>query len=380
MKKHYDVLVVGGGIIGHSVAYSVSKRGMSVLVIEKGEINRKASSAAAGMLAAQAEVTEAGPLFDLARESRNMFSSLSEDLKEQTGNDIDLIEKGMLTIALTEEKVHSLRSTIAFQQAAGEKASWLRGEDLLSVEPNLSKTVLGAMYAPDDGQVSAFKLATSFARAATLLGARILEYTDVTGILIENDRVQGVKTVQGDFFGDHVVVTGGAWTKQILEQTNVDLPIYPVKGECLSVRTNERLITKTIFSDDCYIVPKNEGRLLIGATMIPGTFDEKVSVAGISQLLNKAINLLPSLKDAEWEKAWSGIRPQTGDGLPYIGEHPSVKGLHVASGHYRNGILLSPITGEIIADLIEGNELTSARLAFSLNDKRRREQFSEASY
>jgi glycine oxidase len=380
MKKHYDVLVIGGGIIGHSVAYSVSKRGMSVLVIEIGEINRKASCAAAGMLAAQAEVTEAGPLFDLARESRNMFPSLSEELKERTGIDIELIEKGMLTIALTEEKVQSLQTTIAFQKAAGEKASWLWGEDVLSIEPNLSKTVLGAMYAPNDGQVSAYKLATSFAKAATLLGTTILEDTDVTGILIENGRVQGVKTVRGDFYGDHVVVTGGAWTKQILEQTNVDLPIYPVKGECLSVRSKEQVITKTIFSDDCYIVPKNEGRLFIGATMIPGTFDEEVSVAGISELLNKAINLLPSLKATEWEKAWAGIRPQTSDGLPYIGEHPSVRGIHVASGHYRNGILLSPITGEIIADVIEEKELTRSRLAFSLDDKRRRGQISEASY
>jgi glycine oxidase len=379
MKKHYDVLVVGGGIIGHSVAYSVSKRGMSVLVIEKGEINRKASSAAAGMLAAQAEVTEAGPLFDLARESRNLFPSLSEELLERTGIDIELIQNGMLTMALTEEKAQSLQATIAFQQAAGEKATWLSPDEVISVEPNLTSAVHGAMHAPNDGQVSAYKLANSFASGAKLLGTSVLEYTNVTDFIIYNEKVQGVKTDRGDFYGNQIVVAGGAWSEQIIKLISMELPMYPVKGECFSVITSEKLIDKTIFSEDCYIVPKKGGRLFVGATMYPDTYDEKVSVHGISQLLNKAINLLPSLKHTEWEKAWTGIRPQTGDGLPYIGEVPTYKGLYVASGHYRNGILLSPITGEIIADMIEEKKLTSAKIAFSLDDKLRRGQY-EASY
>jgi glycine oxidase len=379
VEKHYDTIVVGGGIIGHSVAYSLLKRGQSVLVIEKGEINRKASSAAAGMLAAQAEVTEAGPLFDLAIKSRNMFPSLSEELMERAGIDIELIQNGMLTIAYNEERVEQLKQTVRLQQTLGEEAVWLGREEVLSAETNLSDQVFGAMFAPNDGQVSAYKLATGFARASEVLGGRILEFTDVFEFLIEQEKIQGVKTSQGEFYSEHVVVAGGAWSTYLLDQIGIDLGMYPVKGECLSVIARQDLITRTIFSDDCYIVPKRDGRLYIGATMVPHTFDEKVSVEGVSRLLGRAIDLLPTLKNADWERAWTGIRPQTNDGLPYLGKHPEILGLYVATGHYRNGILLSPITGEIIADMIEGNPLSESSRAFGFDIETRRGQY-EATY
>ncbi|MBM7659982.1 glycine oxidase [Bacillus mesophilus] len=371
MKNHYDTIVVGGGIIGHSVAYSLLKRGQSVLVIEKGEINLKASSAAAGMLAAQAEVTEAGPLFDLARKSRNMFPKLSEELMEVAGIDIELIQNGMLTIAYNKEREEQLKQTVRLQKTLGEEARWLAQEEVVRAEQNLSNQVLGAMYAPNDGQVSAYKLATGFAVASGVLGGRVLEFTEVIDFLIQQGKVQGVKTSQGEFYGEHVVVAGGAWSVNFLEQIGIDLGLYPVKGECLSVLTRDDLITSTIFSEDCYIVPKKDGRLYIGATVIPHSFDEKVTVEGVSRLLHAASELLPSLKNEEWERAWTGIRPQTNDGFPYLGEHPEISGLYVATGHYRNGILLSPITGEIIADIIEGNPLSESASAFSLKGSRR---------
>ncbi|WP_456276081.1 glycine oxidase ThiO [Bacillus sp. AK128] len=379
MKKHYDTIVVGGGIIGHSVAYSLLKRGHTVLVIEKGEINRKATSAAAGMLAAQAEVTEPGPLFDLARESRNMFPALNEELQDRAGIDIELIQQGLLTVAYTDEKVKELKNTIAFQQSVGEEAYWLTQEQVLMAEPHVSKQVLGAMFAPKDGQVSAYKLATGFARASSNLGGQLLEFTDVTGFIIDRGEVQGVKTLQAEYYSKNVVVAGGAWSTHVLEQTGVDLGMYPVKGECLSVLTRQNLVTKTIFSDECYIVPKKEGRLFIGATMVPHSFDEKVTIEGVSKLLDRAIHLVPALQDAEWEKAWTGIRPQTRDGYPYLGKHPSLSGLYVATGHYRNGILLSPITGETIADMIEEKPLSESACAFSLELGTRRGHY-EASY
>jgi glycine oxidase len=380
MKNHYDVLIIGGGVIGHSVAYSLSKRGLTTLVIDKGEINQKASSAAAGMLAVQAEVTENGPLFELARKSRNMFPTLQKELMENSRIDIELIEEGMLNIALTEEKARFLKETIKFQKSIGEEASWLTCEEVKMIEPGLTGPILGAMFAPNDGQVSAYKLATAFAKGAEAFGAETMEHTEVTGLMIENDKVIGVKTVKEHYYAKHVVVAGGAWTKEILETIGFSLPISPVKGECFSVKTNERLLTKTLFSEDCYIVPKASGRYIIGATMVPNTFDEKVSVEGIAQLLNKATKLLPALKHAEWEKVWAGIRPETQDGLPYLGEHPSIEGLYVAGGHYRNGILLSPITGEIMATIIQGLELPQNLSVFSLDPKKRGIKHREATY
>ena len=164
----------------------------------------------------------------------------------------------------------------------------------------------------------------------------------------------------------HVVVTGGVWSEKLISETGLQLNMYPVKGECFSVRTEAPLLTSTIFTPGCYLVPKKDGRIIVGATVVPNTFNQQVTLEGIFSLMAHAQKLVPSILQGEWEKAWTGIRPQTADGLPYLDEHPDYKGLFIATGHFRNGILLSPITGEIMADLIEGKspavDLSSFRL------------------
>ncbi|EIM05726.1 glycine oxidase [Planococcus antarcticus DSM 14505] len=137
-------------------------------------------------------------------------------------------------------------------------------------------------------------------------------------------------------------------------ETGLQLKTYPVKGECFSVRTEASLLSSTIFTNDCYLVPKKGGRIIVGATVIPNTFNQQVTVEGVSLLMENAKKLVPPIAQAEWEGAWAGIRPQTADGLPYLGEHPGYRGLFIATGHFRNGILLAPITGEVMADLVEG--------------------------
>ncbi|MEI5909547.1 glycine oxidase ThiO [Bacillus spongiae] len=366
MRKMYEVLIVGGGIIGHSIAYSLSKRGISVLVLEKGQINEKSSSAAAGMLAVQAEMKKGGPLFELGRKSRNMFPALQAELKERTNIDIQLIQHGMLTVARTKEEKETIQGMIPFQKAAGEEVSWLSPDEVVEVEPSITRNTFGGMYAAKDGQVEAPKLSKAFAKAAYSLGTHVKEYTEVINLITDKGKCVGVETESERIYSDKVILTTGAWTKRLLQTTDFPLHVYPVKGECLSVTTKEPLLEKTVFTDGCYIVPKSSGRYIIGATMIPNTFDERVSVSGVSSLLDQAIALIPKLKNAHWEKVWSGIRPQTTDGKPYIGNHPSLKGLFVASGHYRNGILLSPITGEIMADIIEGKNIDQNVEALSL--------------
>lgn len=363
MNNQFDVIIVGGGIIGHSISYSLAKRGIHALVLEKERINEKATSAAAGMLAVLSEVTDDSPLYEIARKSRNMFPALMNELYENTRIDIELIQKGMLTIAHSDSEVKRLQKMIQFHQSKGESASWIPTAQLKELEPNLTSTIFGAMHAPNDGHVSPVKLASAYAEGAKRLGGSLLEYTEVTELLVESGRVTGVKTNTTHYYSDHVVVAGGAWTSQLLKE----LPIIPVKGECFSVTSREELVSKTIFSDDCYIVPKQGNRMIVGATVIPGTYDENVNVNGVYSLLNKAIQILPQLKEAKWEKVWAGIRPQTIDHFPVMGEYPNIKGLYVATGHYRNGILLSPITGEMIACMITGEEeFLTYQHAFSL--------------
>ncbi|MGG1513927.1 glycine oxidase ThiO [Paenibacillus oryzisoli] len=350
--KLTDVLIVGGGVIGTSIAYYLAKKGASVTLLDRGRLGTEASSAAAGMLGAQSEMEDDGALFQWARRSRSMFPALSEELKALTGLDIGLVREGLLNVALSDVQEAELRARALWQRAAGERAEWLDASAACELEPALSTRVRGALYLPDDGQVEAPKLAAAFAQAAITLGANVREFAPVSALLAEGGRVTGVMTPEGPLYSSCVVVAAGTWSGQLLQGIGAELPMYPVKGECFSVLTPKPLLHKTLFTPGCYVVPKAGGRVLVGATVKPYSYDRKVSLAGLQLLMARAQELMPELAGAEWERAWSGLRPQSGDGLPYIGAVPQLAGLYTACGHYRNGILLSPITGQVMANLI----------------------------
>jgi glycine oxidase len=215
--------------------------------------------------------------------------------------------------------------------------------------------VKGGIFLPRDGQVSAPDLTRALARSAIARGATIREHVEVTGLVLDGNTVRGVKTLTDVIHAERVVMAAGAWSGGVLAKAGVHIPTVPVKGECFSVIADTTFLGYTVFAEGCYLVPKEGGRLVVGATMEPGTFDERVSLGGLSELMQKATRILPSIHFAAWERAWSGIRPQTPDGLPILGEHPEIRGLIVATGHFRNGILLAPVTAEIVADLAEGN-------------------------
>ncbi|WP_456271113.1 glycine oxidase ThiO [Bacillus sp. AK031] len=356
MNKKYDLIVVGGGIIGSSIAFQQTKLGRKVLILDKNKLSSEASSAAAGMLGAQAEIDENLAMLKLALKSRRMFPTLIQELEELTGIHIGLVNKGMIKVAQNEKEITLLQEQVQFHREWDSGVRWLDGHTLKQHEPFLSSHLSGGMLIPNDGQLQAPQLSQAFAKAAMAKGADVIEFCEVEKLLYNQLSVEGVKTSVGTFTAANVAVTSGAWAGKLLEETGISLDIYPVKGECFSVIPSRPLINATIFSDQgCYIVPKRDGRMIIGATSCLNSFDKNVSLKGISALSKKALSLVPDIGNASWEKAWAGIRPQTGDGLPYIGIHPSIEGLYIAAGHYRNGILLSPITGKIVSDLIENS-------------------------
>lgn len=375
MNRTYEAIVVGGGVIGGSVAYSLAKRGMEVLLLEKDSLAGQASGAAAGMLGAQAELEGEGPLFQLAKTSRAMFNGLADELKIASGIDIELVNKGMMKLALTDREQQEHRRILEVHRQNDELAELLTGDEARRREPALANEVMGALYLERDGQVAAPQLALGFLKSAEALGSVIKEDVEVHSFHSSKGKIIGVATTEGDFMSDNIVVTGGAWSESLLMEMGLPLITHPVKGECFSVRTEVPLLSSTIFSSGCYLVPKKGGRIIVGATVIPNTFNQQTTVKGISLLLENAKKLVPSIEEAEWEGAWAGIRPQTADGLPYMGEHPDYDGLFIATGHYRNGILLSPITGEVMADLIEGKkpslDISSFRIERLISKKTR---------
>lgn len=358
MGNQTDVIVIGGGVIGGSIAYHLAKRGRRVTLLERERIGSGASGAAAGMLGAQSEMREAGPLFDLARRSRAMFPRLAEELRDLTGIDIGLVQKGLLKVALTPKQAEGCRRMIAFQREAGETAEWLTRKEAEELEPGLTGPMEGAMRIPGDGQVSAPELAAAYSQAAAMLGADVREGVSVHTLRLERGRVTGVETDGGTLSCEQVVVAAGIDGNRLLEQAGLKVDVYPVKGECFSVLTPRPLLSCTVFSEGCYLVPKRGGRLVVGATMIERAYDRKVSVAGLAGLMAKAAGLVPAIAGAQWETAWAGLRPQTPDGLPYLGAAAGCEGLFAAAGHYRNGVLLSPATGLLLAEqMISGGGL-----------------------
>jgi glycine oxidase len=352
MGKNYDAIVVGAGVIGCSIAYQLAKRSKKVLLVEKNRIGNKASSAAAGMLGVHTEL-EHGGLLQAAMKSRDMFPSLSQELKEISGIDFEFSQNGMIKLAASESDVNDLQHVLSLSN----DVEWLIEKEVTMLEPGLSQKNLGGLYAYKDGNVCAGKLTLALAKSAVRLGSDIKEFTPLLSFILEGDRCRGIRTHNETYYANEVIIAGGAWSSQILNYAGVELPDYPVKGECFSVMLARQIINRTIFTDGCYLVPKRGDRILVGATEHPHTFDESNSVAGINLLMNKAIEILPDLANGRWEKAWAGVRPKTAGGHPHIGRVRGYRGLSIASGHYRNGILLAPITGVLMADVLEGKEV-----------------------
>jgi glycine oxidase len=347
------VIIVGAGVIGCSIAYQLAKRGKKVILVEKNKIGSKASSAAAGMLGVHTELDGDGGLLQAAMKSRDMFPSLSEELKEVSGIDFEFTQNGMIKLAASEADVRALQHVLSLSK----DVEWLTEKEVSMLEPVLSKRNLGGLYAYKDGNVSARKLTLALAKSAVRLGADIKEFTPLLSFILEHGGCKGIRTPEATYYANEVIVAGGAWSGQILHHAGIEIPDYPVKGECFSVLLERPIINRTIFTDGCYLVPKRGDRLLVGATEHPYTFDETNSVAGINKLMNKAIDILPDLANGRWERAWAGVRPRTAGGHPHIGRVKGCKGLSIASGHYRNGILLAPLTGVLMADVLEGKEI-----------------------
>ncbi|MCA1009585.1 glycine oxidase ThiO [Halobacillus halophilus] len=350
MSKKYDTIILGGGIIGCSTAFYLSKKGQRVLVLEKGSLGQEASSAAAGMLGVQTELEEESPIYELARKSREMFPNLAEELKDMTGIDIGLSQKGTMRLAFSEEQRADYREIAVNQKLKGEESFWKDKEEIVGMEPCLTDSLFGGIWFPKEGHVSAPDLTQAFARAAAVNGVTFRESADVYQLIFHQNQVVGAATDTGDFYGSAVLVAAGAWSRRFL--LGEEQALYPVKGEALSVKTEKAMLHTTIFTDDCYLVPKKGGEIIVGATSTPHTFDKRVTMEGIGGLIHKAKRLLPLLGRAEIDRIWAGTRPMTGDGLPIMGAHPDLSNLYFSTGHYRNGILLSPITGKVMADYI----------------------------
>jgi glycine oxidase len=361
-----DVAIVGGGIIGCAIAWHLARAGARVTVVERGQVGAEASSAAAGMLAPLAEGITPGPFLDLLLASLARYPALADALRDEAGIDIELRTDGLLRLALTEQEAGVYRAALEWQRARGLPVQWLSACELRALVPAASPAALGAVLSLAEHQVNAPRLTAALATAAARRGVALLERTPAHGLLRQGQRVTGVRLANRALTAGHVVLAAGAWAGELAAWIDRPVPVAPVRGQMLALRPATPLFAHTLYGPRGYLVPKLDGTVYVGATVEEAGFDCRVTAAGLAQLLELAVRLAPPLADATFVRAWAGLRPGSPDHQPILGPVPGLEGVSLAVGHFRNGILLAPITGELLAQHVLGQPTTLPLGPFSL--------------
>ncbi|MDQ3088385.1 MAG: glycine oxidase ThiO [Acidobacteriota bacterium] len=351
-----EVLIIGGGVIGLSTARQLHKKGVAkITILERGKLGQEASHAAAGMLAPNAETEKRDDFFNLCNDSNKLYRTFAAELFDETGVDIELDQNGTLFLAFTEMDAAEIQRRFELQRKNGGQVEHLTASDIRKIEPFISPDVHEGLFFPNDWQVENRKLLEALQKYAFLNKIEICENIEIKNLLTESGKITGAETATKKFLAEKVVLATGAWTS-LIKAKDFQLPqVKPIRGQMLSFQTSKRLFQQVIYSPRGYIVPRMDGRILVGATVEDVGFDKSVTPDGIDFLLETAFEIAPSLVNLEWSEKWAGLRPRSADGLPILGAFPAIENLFIATAHYRNGILLAPLTAKILADKIVGN-------------------------
>jgi glycine oxidase len=363
-----EVVVIGGGVIGLAIARSLALRGVQdICLLEKGNIGTEASFAAAGMLAPQVEADSDDDFFRLACQSRDLYPSFAATLLSETDIDVELDTSGTLYLALSEDDERECEHRYNWQNRAGLQVEKLSAESARQLEPSLNPSLRGALFFRNDIQVENRRLLCALLESAKNFGVRIVTGTYVSELVLEHGRVVGVKTTDGPLSCSKVVVAAGCWTNQIRfgESYSAVPQIEPIRGQMVCLEAKPQLTRHVVYSPSGYIVPRRDGRLLAGSTSETVGFAKNATAGGINSILDQAMQISPAISNLPILETWAGLRPKAPDGLPVLGPCGEIKNLFYATGHYRNGILLAPITGDLIARAIVNENVSKVLESFS---------------
>jgi glycine oxidase len=358
------IAVVGAGLIGTGIAYELAKRGAAVTVYDRSEPARAASWAGAGMLAPFSEEMPDAALLGLCRASLDAYPAFVDELRARTGVDAHLLRYGSLHVALDGTEMRELDDLAPVYRRNGGDVTVLDRAQTLAREAAVARTVVGSLFIANEAQIDNRRLGRALVAACTALGVRF-ERTDELALEADARRVRGLRSAHGFVAAETVINAAGAWAgaiEGVPEPARV--PVFPVAGEMLALAVPHAFARALIWHRHTYLVPRDDGRLLVGATVVERGFDSRVTAAGLRTLLDAALRAAPSLGNFAVVETWAGLRPGSPDKRPYLGATP-VEGYFVAAGHYRNGILLTPITARAIADLVLNGRSDIALDAFA---------------
>jgi glycine oxidase len=360
MAQSRDVIVIGGGVVGCSVAYYLACRGAKVTLLEQEAISSGASAHATGSLSLLGTEFSRGPSFELALTGYREFPQLVSCLEDETGMDLLFQRRPSLRLALDSEEEGLIRDLMDWQQKHVEM-KWIGADEVRHIEPRLSPQIMGAVYESESAQLDSYRLNLALARAAELKGVDI-QLRRVTG-LIGHRRITGVRTASGDFSCDTLVVAAGTWSKTFERWLDFPVPVRPLKGERLMLRYDGEPLPVLISSPKRgHMISRLDGLLSVGSTggrdydhqelFLGEEYDRRPTEAARVELLQRTVDVFPALEDAELVHQLAGSRPLSPDRQPIIGPVPGREGVMLATGHTTKGIHLGPITGRIITDYI----------------------------
>lgn len=355
--------IIGGGVVGLSLAYELARRDWQVTLLERGPLGREASWAGAGILPPANAQTALHPLDQLRALSNDLHADWSQRLLTETGIDNGFRRCGGLYLARTAGEAAALAAMASTLKEEKIACRQLSEQELIALEPALQQLAtsgeLRAAYElPDECQLRNPRHLQALAAACRKLAVQIHEHCEVTELVHDADRIKAVRTSGGKFSADTYAITAGPWTEQMLSREQVTTGIFPMRGQMVLFRCIQQPFTHVLNEGPRYLVPREDGFVLAGSTEEEAGFDKSTTTEAIAELTEFAIDLVPALANATIEQTWAGLRPASYDGFPYIGRMSGTENAYVAAGHFRSGLHLSPGTAVVLADLMCG--LTSA--------------------
>jgi len=372
MAKHRgaDVIIIGGGVIGLSLAWRLSRQGGRVTLLERGEVGKESSRAAAGMLLPFGETQARDPFFSLCLASLKRYPAFVRELEDLTGMRVDHLASGALYPVLGDESRERLLRRFGWQKEFGLSHEALGRRQIRARYPGLSPDIETAYFVRNDQQVDNRKLLSALFVACEIGAVSVEENQEVKEILVRRGRAAGVKTASGYFEAPWIINAAGAWSSRIpspFPNAAARVKVSPIRGQRITLDPTERsrrFHPKTIiFSHGCYLVPRQDGTMILGATEEEDGYSKRVTPEGVSGLLARALKLFPALRYFTLRHIECGLRPATADRKPLLGPTP-LKGYVMATGHYRNGILLAPITAQAVSELVLTRSLPAVLKAF----------------
>lgn len=361
--KHYDAVVAGGGIIGAAIAFELATEGLSVAVFDAQNPGREASWASAGMISPVPESSEMASLLPISMASVRLYPEFLQRVEELSGKTVGYRKDGALDLLLNGSGQSEIDEILALHRRAGLRAEPLSGSEAREIEPSLTAELRGAIYRPDEASLDNRLLTGATLEAASRKGVEVFPGNGAKALWTVGSACKGLQLQTDRVEARWTIIAAGCFSARI-EGVAAYAPVTPAKGQMMALRCGSVNLKKDLWSGHIYLVPRNDGRIIAGSTVEYEGFDRNVTVAGMKKILSGAISMVPALESARIEETWAGLRPDSPDHLPIIGP-TDLDGLLIATGHFRSGILLTPITARLIRDWVTTQKVRADWAPFS---------------